>query len=44
MSFEVELKARLANPAAIEAKAAELGEFVKETYNWTLYIFKKKIG
>ena len=37
MTFEVELKARLRNPAEIEAKAAELGVFKQETFKEDVY-------
>jgi len=37
MTFEVELKARLPDPVAFEARAAELGEFMKETYKEDVY-------
>ena len=37
MTFEVELKARLQNPAAVEAKAAELGVLKKETFKEDVY-------
>ena len=37
MSYEVELKARLADPAATEAQAAQLGVFAKESYKEDIY-------
>ena len=41
MTFEVELKARLADPAAVEARAAELGEFTKETHKEDVYFRRR---
>jgi predicted adenylyl cyclase CyaB len=41
MTFEVELKARLHNPAAVEAKAAELGRLKKETFKEDVYFRRK---
>lgn len=41
MTFEVELKARLTNPAEIEAKAAQLGAFEKETYKEDIYFRRR---
>lgn len=41
MTFEVELKARLADPATVEAGAAELGEFVKETRKEDVYFRRR---
>lgn len=41
MPFEVEIKARLKDPTAIEAKAAELGDFVKETYKEDIYFRRR---
>lgn len=41
MTFEVELKARLAEPAAIEAQAARLGIFEKETYKEDIYFRRR---
>lgn len=41
MAFEVELKAHLADPAAIEARAAELGAFKKETLKEDVYFRRK---
>jgi adenylate cyclase class 2 len=37
MTFEVEVKARLNDPAAIEKQAAELGVFEKEVYKEDIY-------
>ncbi len=37
MTFEVELKARLHHPAAVEAKAAQLGALKKETFKEDVY-------
>ena len=37
MTFEVELKARLQNPSAVEAKAAQLGTLKKETFKEDVY-------
>ncbi|GAB4428113.1 MAG: hypothetical protein Kow0031_08260 [Anaerolineae bacterium] len=37
MTFEVELKARLRHPAVVEAKAAELGVLIKETFKEDVY-------
>src|SRR5262245_20395299 len=37
MPFEVELKAHLSQPAEVEARAAELGEFVKESFKEDIY-------
>lgn len=37
MAFEVELKARLQNPAAIEAQVAQLGVFLKEVSKEDIY-------
>jgi len=41
MTFEVELKARLADPAAIEAQAVQLGVFEKETYKEDVYFRRR---
>jgi adenylate cyclase class 2 len=41
MTFEVELKARLADPAAVEVRAAELGEFTKETHKEDAYFRRR---
>jgi adenylate cyclase class 2 len=41
MTFEVELKARLANPADIEAKTVQLGAFEKETYKEDIYFRRR---
>jgi predicted adenylyl cyclase CyaB len=40
-TFEVELKARLANPTAIEAQAAQLGLFTKETFKEDIYFRRR---
>ncbi len=41
MTFEVELKARLSNPAEIEAQAKQLGVFEKETFKEDIYFRRK---
>lgn len=41
MAFEVELKARLSQPEAIEAKAAELGIFKGETFKEDIYFRRR---
>ena len=41
MTFEVELKARLADPAATEAQAAQLGVFEKESYKEDVYFRRR---
>jgi predicted adenylyl cyclase CyaB len=41
MAFEVELKARLQNPAAIESAARQLGSFKYETFKEDVYFRRK---
>jgi adenylate cyclase class 2 len=41
MAFEVELKARLADPAAMEKQVAELGVFEKETLEEDIYFRRR---
>jgi len=41
MTFEVELKARLPDPAAVEARAAQLGVFKKETLKEDIYFRRR---
>lgn len=42
MTFEVELKARLQNPALVETKAAQLGILKKETFKEDVYF--RRVG
>ena len=41
MTFEVELKARLSNPAEIKAQVKQLGVFEKETFKEDVYFRRK---
>jgi len=41
MTFEVELKVHLADPAAVEVRAAELGKFTKETHKEDVYFRRR---
>ena len=41
MTLEVEIKAHLRDPQAVEAKAAQLGTFVKETLKEDMYFRRK---
>ena len=41
MTFEVEIKARLKNPAETEARVAALGDFAKESYKRDVYFRRR---